>query len=158
MSQTAARKSPVDLFLTGAKMGWSMGVNNLVPNIVMAFILIEVLKITGILALIGKYAGPVMALWGLPGEALVVICTGILSQGGAIGMGVSLYNSGAITAADIAVLTPGMMMVGGLVQYVGRCLGTSGANRRYWGWHILIACINSCVAMWLARLMVTTFY
>lgn len=157
MSQTIS-KNPVDLFLNGAKQGWNMGVNNLIPNIVMAFVIIEVLKITGILGLIGKYAGPVMAIWGLPGETLVVICTGILSQGGAIGMIVSLNSSGILSLTDVAVMTPGMMMVGGLVQYVGRCLGTANANKKYWGWHIAIAFINAAIAMWVARLLVAAMY
>lgn len=157
MSQ-AVSKNPLDLFVSGAKMGWNMGVNNLVPNIVMAFVVIEVLKITGILALIGKYAGPVMALWGLPGEALVILCTGFLSQGGAVGMIVSLNSNNILSLSDAAVITPGMMMIGGLIQYIGRCLGTSGANKKYWGWHIGIAFINSAIAMWVARVLVTVLY
>lgn len=159
MSQaTTATKNPLDLFVTGAKHGWNMGVNNLIPNIVMAFVIIEILKITGILGLIGKVAGPVMALWGLPGEALVILCTGILSQGGAVGMIVSLHTAGTMTLADVAVITPGMMMIGGLVQYVGRCLGTANANRKYWGWHIAIALFNSAIAMWVARALITALY
>ena len=158
MSQAATVKNPIDLFVIGAKQGWNLAINNIIPNIIMAFMVIEFLKITGILGLIGKYAGPVMALWGLPGETLVIICTGILSQGGAIGMAVSLYGSKVLSVTDIAVMTPGIMMVGGMIQYIGRCLGTSGANKRYWGWHIAIAIINSCIAMWLARAWVTFMY
>ncbi len=40
--------------------------HNLLPNVVMAFVIIQALKITGLLDWVGHICEPVMALWGLP--------------------------------------------------------------------------------------------
>lgn len=158
MSQTTTSKNPIDLFITGARQGWNIAVTSVLPNVIMAFAVIEVLKITGILTLVGTIASPVMTLWDLPGEALIVFATGLLASGGAVGMMISLYSSEILTVEQLFVMTPGVMLIGGMLQYVGRCLGTSEANRRYWGWHILFCFVNACIAMWIMRVIVFFFY
>ncbi len=45
---------------------------NLLPNVVMAFVIIQALKITGLLDWVGHICQPVMALWELPGEAATI--------------------------------------------------------------------------------------
>lgn len=150
---TQARKSPLDLFVEGAKQGWNISVNSMLPNVIMAFVIIEILKITGLLNLISKYAAPIMALWGLPGEGLVVLCAAFLSMGGAAGVTGTLLASGNLTATDVTVLAPAILLMGSLIQYLGRCLGTADAQRRYWGWHIAIGIVNALVGMWLMRLV-----
>ena len=150
---TQTRKSPLDLFVEGAKQGWNISVNSMLPNVIMAFVIIEILKITGLLNLISKYAAPIMALWGLPGEGLVVLCAAFLSMGGAAGVTGTLLASGNLTATDVTVLAPAILLMGSLIQYLGRCLGTADAQRRYWGWHIAIGIVNALVGMWLMRLV-----
>jgi spore maturation protein SpmB len=150
-------KNPLDLFVAGAKQGWNISIGSMMPNVVMAFVLIELLKITGLLDLISKYAAPVMALWGLPGDGLVVLCAAFMSMGGAAGVAGSLLANSRLSPTDITILAPAILLMGSLIQYLGRCLGTADANRRYWGWHILICIINAMVAMWLMRLIVLFF-
>ncbi len=147
-----ATKNPIDLFVQGARQGWSIVTGNMLPNIIMAFVIIRILQLTKLLDLIGAVASPVMALWGLPGAALVVLCAALLSRGGSVGVAAGLVGSGQLSGADISVLAPAMMLMGALVQQTGRCLGSSDCNRRYWGWHILICIINAMLGMWMMRL------
>jgi spore maturation protein SpmB len=94
-----------------------------------------------------------MALWGLPGEGLVVLCAAFMSMGGAAGVAESLLADATLTATDITILAPAVLLMGALVQYLGRCLGTADANRRWWGRHILICIVNALIGMWLMRLI-----
>jgi Uncharacterized membrane protein len=78
----AAKKNILDLFIEGARRGFTIGTTSLLPNVIMAFVIIRVLDVTGLLKTIGIVFSPVMALWGLPGEAATVLITAIMSSGG----------------------------------------------------------------------------
>ena len=144
-------RNPLDLFVQGAKQGWNIAAGSMLPYVIMAFVIIEVLKLTNILTLIGKFAAPIMVIWGLPGEALIVICAAALSRGGSIGVAASLIGDNTLSGIDASILAPAIMLIGGMVQQTGRILGTSESSRRYWGWHILISCINAMIGMWMVR-------
>lgn len=154
---TAPNKNPLDLFVQGAKQGWNIAVGSMLPNVVMAFVIIQILRITKLLDIIGTVAAPVMGLWGLPGEALVVLLAAFMSMGGAVGVAASLLAAGSLTPVHVTVLAPAIMLMGSLIQYIGRCLGTADANRKYWGWHILICIINGLLAMWMMRFLMAFF-
>ena len=65
---TQVRKNVMDMFIDGARRGFTIATTNLLPNVVMAFVIIQALKITGLLDWVGHICEPVMALWGLPGN------------------------------------------------------------------------------------------
>lgn len=150
-------KNPIDLFVQGVRQGWNIAINSMLPNVIMAFVIIQILTITKLLNLIGSIASPVMALWGLPGEALIVLLAAFMSMGGAVGVTVSLASAGALSPEHVTVLAPPIMLMGALIQYIGRCLGTAEANRKYWGWHIAICIINGLIAMWMVRFLMVFF-
>lgn len=91
-SDTKQKKNVLDLFIEGARRGFTIGTTSLLPNVIMAFVIIRVLDVTGLLHLIGVVCAPVMALWGLPGEAATVLVTALLSMGGSIGVAMSLLR------------------------------------------------------------------
>lgn len=80
---TQVRKNVMDMFIDGARRGFTIATTNLLPNVVMAFVIIQALKITGLLDWVGHICQPVMALWGLPGEAATVLLASLMSMGGA---------------------------------------------------------------------------
>ena len=67
-NQTASKQNVIDMFVDGARRGFTIATTNLLPNVVLAFIIIHALNVTGLLTLFGKLCGPIMALWGMPGE------------------------------------------------------------------------------------------
>ncbi len=69
-------------------MALTIATTNLLPNVVMAFLIIQALKITGLLDWVEDICEPVMALWGLPGE-VVVLLAALMSMGGAVGVAAS---------------------------------------------------------------------
>lgn len=146
------KKNFIDMFADGARKGWTVATTGQLPYVTLAFIFIFILDKSGLLKLVGDTAAPVMALWNLPGEGLVVLLASLMAMGGGVGVAVGLIATGALSPSDVSILAPGVYLMGSLFQYLGRCLGTAGANPRYWGWHMLISIFNAMVGMWLVGL------
>lgn len=155
--KTVAKKNVVDMFIDGARRGFTIATTSMLPNVIMAFVIIKALNVTGLLKLMSQVFAPVMALWGLPGEAVTVLISSFMSMGGGVGVAASLYSSGNINASDITVLLPAIYLMGSLVQYVGRSLGTAEVNKRYWGPIIVVCILNALLAMWTMRLLLNFF-
>ena len=144
-------KTIADVFVEGARKGWNLGAMNILPNVLMAFALIQVLKVTGILTLLGKVFGPVMAVFGLPGEAITVLLGAWLSMGGGVGVAATLFGSQVLNTAHRSILIPAIFLMGSQVQYMGRLLGTAGVQTRFYPVLFTICIINACIAMLIMR-------
>ena len=143
-----------DVFVDGARQGWNIGVNSVIPNVLMAFVIIQALKISGLLGLLGILFKPIMGLFGLPGEAATVLMGSWLSMGGGVGVAVSLFNSGTLTGAHLAILLPAIFLMGSQIQYAGRLLGTANVKAKYYPILFLICILNSFIAMFIMRFIV----
>jgi len=159
MANTAAKRKQnvIDMFIEGARRGFTIGTTNMLPNVLMAFVIIKALNVTGLLKLLGIVFAPIMALWGLPGEAVTVLISALMSMGGGIGAAASLLTNGVLNARDITVLMPAIYLIGSLVQYLGRCLGTAEVETKYYGPMLAICLINALLSMWVMRLLLAFF-
>ncbi|MCI5851360.1 MAG: YjiG family protein [Sutterellaceae bacterium] len=143
-----------DVFVRGARQGWGIAINSMIPNVLMAFVIIKILKVTGLLDMIGAACGPVMAIFGLPGEAIMVLLGGWLSMGGGVGVAVAVYESGALTGTDLAILAPAIFLMGSQVQYLGRCLGVIGVEGKMIPVIMAVPIIVAVISLWVMRLIV----
>lgn len=146
-------KNVLDLFVAGAKKGFTIGTTSLLPNVIMAFVIIRILDVTGLLHLIGIVFEPIMGLWGLPGEAATVIIGALMSMGGGIGIAMSLFTDGTLDATQVTIMVPAIYLMGNPVQNVGRCLGIAGVNSKHYPAIILICVINALLSIWAMRLL-----
>jgi len=144
----------LDAFLAGARQGWTIGTTATLPNVFFAFVLIQVFEVTGLLDIIQMVFEPVMAIFGLPGAAAAVLMAGAMSMGGGMGVAAGLAGSGMITeGSQIAIVLVGNYLMGSMVQWVGRIVGTIGINPKY-NMHMVIIClINAFTAMFLTNLL-----
>ena len=149
----APKKNILDLFVEGARKGFTIGTTSLLPHVIMAFVIIHVLDVTGLLHLIGIVFEPVMGLWGLPGEAATVIIGSIMSMGGAIGIAMSLFTNGILDPIQLTTMIPGIYLMGNPVQNVGRCLGVAGVNSRHYPAILAICLINTLLSIWAMRFL-----
>lgn len=154
MSELQEKPMLTDVFVSGVKRGWGIATGSMLPNVLMAFILIYVLKLTGILDLLGSLFAPVMKIFGLPGEALMVLLAAWLSMGGGAGVASSLFAAGSLSLHDIAVLAPAMYLMGSQVQYIGRLLGVVGTPGKYIPVMVLISIINALLALLVMQIIV----
>ena len=151
------KKTIVDAFVEGARNGYKISINSMVPNVLFAFALIQTLNLTGPSDIPGKVCQPVMGLFGLPGIAATVLIAGFLSVGGGVGAAASLYASGALGNDHITILIPGILMMGASLQYMGRCLGTATVKNKYYAFLIGINILNSLLSMIVMRILVSIF-
>lgn len=154
MSEPQEKPMLTDVFVSGVKRGWGIATGSMLPNVLMAFILIYVLKLTGILDLLGSLFAPVMKIFGLPGEALMVLLAAWLSMGGGVGVASSLFAAGSLSLHDIAVLAPAIYLMGSQVQYIGRLLGVVGTPGKYIPVMVLISIINALLALLVMQIIV----
>ncbi len=146
-----------DIFIRGARKGWNIGINNLIPNILMAYVIAYILNILGVMAFIGHWCGPVMGLLGLPGEALIVLLTVWLSCSAGVGVAASLFASGMLEPAHITILMPAFILMGSQLQYMGRLLGTADVPKKYWPLLMAISIVNAVIGMILMRCVMLFF-
>jgi len=111
---SAPQSNPVitDVFVEGARKGWGIATSSTLPNVVMAFIIIKALEITGALKGLGMIFAPLMGLFGLPGEAAAVLIGGWMSMGGGIGVAIGLFDKGILTGGTPGHSRPGYLSDG----------------------------------------------
>jgi len=150
-----ASKTYFEMFVDGARDGWRIGIHSLLPNIVMAFILIKVLDDTGVLRVLGTVFGPVMALFGVPGVAMTALVAGLLSISGGVGVAASLLASGALSGRDITIILPGIFLLGGQLENLGRILGVIGIAPRFYPMLWGVTLLNAVIGMLLMRVFLS---
>ena len=126
MATTSKKMMITDVFVNGAFQGWNIATHSTIPNVLMAFVIIKMLNISGALDFIGTCLGPVMAIFGLPGEAAMILLGGWMSMGGGVGVAVALFDKGAVDGTQLAIVIPAIYLMGSQVQYMGRCLRHPG--------------------------------
>ncbi|EAX48360.1 nucleoside recognition domain protein [Thermosinus carboxydivorans Nor1] len=147
-----ANKTITDVFVDGARKGWNVAINSMLPNVLMAFVMIQFLKVTGLLDILGKVFAPIMALFGLPGQAVMVLVSAWLSMGGGVGVAASLYSQGILNNSHVTILLPAIILMGAQIQYMGRLLGTAGVQSRFYPMLFGICIVNAMIAMLIMRL------
>ncbi|MBU2699452.1 spore maturation protein SpmB [Sporomusaceae bacterium BoRhaA] len=151
------RMNVVEMFVEGARKGWDIAIKGLMPNVIFAFTLIKILQVTGAMSFIGNICEPVMGLWGLPGQAIMVTVTALMSQGGAVGVLASLLSDGVVNTKDATILLPVIFAAGGQLQNLGRVLGTSGVKTKYYGLLFGMTIVNGILAMTIMSFFAKTF-
>ncbi|RDL23753.1 spore maturation protein SpmB [Serratia fonticola] len=155
MSMTTESKPMItDVFVAGARKGWAIATTSTLPNVLMAFVVIKALTITGALDGLAFIFAPLMQLFGLPGEAAAVLIGGWMSMGGGIGVAVSLFDSGILTGEHLAILAPAIYLMGSQIQYAGRILGVIGTNAKLIPLMIAISVLNAFGAMLLMHIFI----
>ena len=138
-----------DVFVRGARQGWGIAIGSMIPNVLMAFVIIKALQITGLLKIIGVACGPLMAVFGLPGESATVLLAAWMSMGGGVGVAIALFDG-----THLAVLTPAIYLMGSQLQYMGRLLGVVGISGKMIPVMMLLSILAAAVAMIIMRLFV----
>ena len=146
--------NPFDIFVIGARKGFTVATQNLLPNVLMAYTLSEILNLLGVMKMIGAIFGPAMGLFGLPGEAVTVLLTAWLSSSAGTGIAVSLLSNGTINGTHATILIPAIFLLGPQIQYMGRLLGVADVPKKYWPLLMLTSILNACIAMVVMNILV----
>ncbi|MEA5059856.1 MAG: hypothetical protein VB049_07445 [Candidatus Pelethousia sp.] len=154
MESKAPKKSILQAFVEGANKGWKISTTSMMPNVMMAFMVIYILSLTGLLDVISTVFAPIMGVVKLPGAAATVYISALLSGVGAAGAASGLYLAGELSAANCAILFPAVVMMTGTVQYLGRILGATKISGKYYGICVAINVVLGFLAMFAMSLFV----
>ncbi|MDD4084558.1 MAG: hypothetical protein GX084_03475 [Acholeplasmataceae bacterium] len=146
--------NPFDVFVIGARKGFTVATQNLLPNVLMAYTISQILNLLGVMKFVGSIFGPAMGIFGLPGEAITVLLTAWLSSSAGTGIAVSLLSSGQINGTHATILIPAIFLMGSQLQYMGRLLGVADVPKKYWPLLMLTSILNACAAMLVMRFFV----
>ena len=134
-------------FVEGSLKGWKVATQNMLPNVVLAFVFIQMLQISGLLDNIGQYCAPLMNFFDLPGEAITVLISTWFSAGGGVGAAAGLYAHGIMDSRDISIIMPGIFLMGAQIQYAGRILGVAGVASKHYPILYAIGLFNAIMGM-----------
>lgn len=151
---TIQTKNPFDIFIIGLRKGFNVAINNLLPNVVMAFVLAYILDLFGVMAFLGKVCGPVMGIFDLPGQAITVLCATWLSCGAGVGVAASLLATGTLNGVDVTIMSPALLLMASQIQYMGRLLGVAEVPKKYWPLLMLNSILMAVIGMLLMRFFV----
>ena len=152
MATTSKKMMITDVFVNGAFQGWNIATHSTIPNVLMAFVIIKMLNISGALDFIGTYMP--RTVFGLPGEAAMILLGGWMSMGGGVGVAVALFDKGAVDGTQLAIVIPAIYLMGSQVQYMGRCLGVIGIQGSDMFKIMAVPPIVALLSLWVMRLVV----
>ncbi len=131
----AERVSIIDTFLKGCARGFKVGIENIVPAMILGYTLVYVLQETGLMNLLGTIFAPVMGLFGLPGEAFAVLISAFFAKASGCATAATMYEQGVLTLGQSLMLLPACILMGTLIGHYARIVLVSGANKK---WHGLL--------------------
>lgn len=144
----------LEVFISGLRKGAAIGVRFMLPALIAAFVVIEMLQVSGVLRLLAEHVSGVMAVFGLPGEALAVLIAAWASAAGAIGMVAGLASRGLLTPEHVAILLPGILLMGSQLQFFGRILAVAGVSSERVPVMMAIGLMNAVGAMLVMRFLI----
>lgn len=151
--ETPPKKGLIEIFLGGCKKGLYIGLEQILPAMVLGFVLVAFLKLSGITDLLSVVAGPVMGIFGLPGESVVVLISAFFAKAAGASTAASLYAAKTITAAQATILLMPCMLMGTLIGHFARIVLVANVNAKHRGLLLAMPIIVSVIAMFLTRLL-----
>ncbi len=147
------KPSIVEEFMAGAKKGFYIGAEMIAPAMVLAYVLIVFLEITGLMNSVGKLLSPVMALFGLPGEAVFALVAAFFAKAAGCATAATLYSKGVITAAQATILFPACITMGTLIGHFVRIVIVANTNKMRHSLLLCVPLVDAAIAMVLTRLI-----
>ncbi|WP_392551559.1 YjiG family protein [Orbus wheelerorum] len=157
MNNTTKKETnnPFDIFIIGARKGFNIAINNLMPNVLMAYVIAQILNLLGLMDFLGIVFSPAMSIFNLPGVAITVLLTAWLSASAGTGVAVSLFAHQQLGITDITILAPAIFLMGSQLQYMGRLLGVADVPKRYWPLLMVTSILNAIIAMLVMRVIIS---
>ncbi len=147
MSNNVHTKSSVEIFMEGSKKGFYVGLNNILPAMVLGFTIVQFLQLTGLVPLLGSVFGPVMGIFGLPGESVIVLVSAFFAKAAGAATAANMYAQGMINEIQATILLLPCMLMGTLVGHYARIVLVANANPAHRVALLIIPIIDSIVGM-----------
>lgn len=157
MENQPANNNIIDVFVIGAKKGWDIAISSIIPNVIFAYVLIQIMVASGLMKIMATACAPLMAFFGLPGEAMAVFLAALMSMNGAAGTAAALLANGQLEPVHVTILLPSILLMGAKIQYLGRMLGTAGVQKRFYLPLLGVSIFNGILSLLVMKFLVQFF-
>ena len=147
------QKSVIEIFRGGCKKGFYIGVEQILPAMILGYAIVRFLELTGVIPILGTVFGPVMRVFGLPGEAVVVLISAFFSKAAGAATAANLYAQGMINGVQATILIMPSMLMGTLVGHYARIVLVANVNPNHRLLLLAVPIFDSIVGMLLMRLL-----
>jgi len=141
----------IESFMSGCKKGVHIALDNIMPAMVLGYVVIQFLVLTNLINILSKVFGPVMGIFGLPGDAVAVFIAAIFAKASGAAAAASLYSSGVLTSAQATLCVIPSMLIGTLVGHYARCVLVSGVENKRRLLLLIIPFIDTIIGLFLMR-------
>ncbi len=157
MSQLAKekKKSTIEIFMGGARKGFYISIEQILPAMVLGYVIVQFLQLTGLVNILGNVFGPLMSIFGLPGETIVVFVSAFFAKAAGAATAANLYAQGIINAAQATILIMPSMLMGTLVGHYARIVLVADTNPKYRKLLLFVPIFDTIIGMLLVRLILT---
>ena len=149
------KKTAVEIFMGGAKKGFYIGVEQILPVMIMGYVIVQFLQLTGLVDILGNIFGPVMCIFGLPGESVVVLIAAFFAKAAGAATAANLFAQSLITAPQATILIMPCMLMGTLVGHYARIVLVANASTKYRMLLLAVPIFDAIVGMLIVRVLLT---
>lgn len=151
VNAAAPQQGVIESFMSGCKKGVHIALDNIMPAMVLGYVIIQLLTLTGLINILSGIFGPVMGIFGLPGEAVAVFIAAIFAKASGAAAAANLYNQGLLTGAQATLCAVPSMLMGTLVGHYARCVLVSGVESRRRLLLLILPIIDTVIGLFLMR-------
>lgn len=155
-SAAPKKRSVVDTFLKGCAQGFKVGIENITPAMILGYVLVYILQTTGLMDILGTIMSPVMALFGLPGEAFAVLISAFFAKASGCATAANMYESGMLTLGQASMMLPACILMGTLIGHYARILLVTESNAKYHAIQIAICLFDAALSLVIMRIILAS--
>ena len=141
----------IGLFMAGAKKGFYLCAEIVTPALILAYVLVQFLTITGLMVIIGNLVAPLMAVFGLPGEAIVALIAAFFAKAAGVATVATMVETGQLTAMQATILFPAVITMGTLLAGFVRVIIVAEVNEKWHNLLLFLPIFDAFISMWLMR-------
>lgn len=148
------KKGLVDVFSAGCRRGFNMSLNSIMPAMILGYVLIRFLHLSGLMDIISFLFQPFMGIFGLPGAAVTVLMAAFFAKASGCSMAALMYTEGTLTLGQCAILMPACMLMGTLIGGYARIILVSGVPKKYQMPLFFLPILDAAISMFIMRFIV----
>lgn len=141
----------IECFMDGCKQGVQITLNNIMPAMVLGYVIIQFLVLTKLIDMLSIVAGPLMGFFGLPGQAVAVFIAAIFAKASGAAAAASLFTAGVLTPGQATLCIIPSMMMGTLIGHYARCVLVSNVSGKWRGFLLILPFIDTFVGLLMMR-------
>ena len=149
------QKSVIEIFMGGCKKGFYIGVEQILPAMILGYAIVIFLGLTGIIPILDTVFGPVMGIFGLPGESVVVLISAFFSKAAGAATAANLYAQGIINGVQATILIIPSMLMGTLVGHYARIVLVADVNPKHRLLLLAVPIFDSIVGMFVMIILLS---